>query len=380
MAAEQTQESSTVEHQDLQALIQSDYDYTQPKRKEIREAVIVAVEESQVIVDLGAKRDGIVPSRDLDRLEDDYRNSLKVGDTVPVYVMDVSGREDGIIVSLNMGLAQRDWLRAKELLESGKTSEATVRATNRGGVVVGFGRLRGFVPNSHLTSVPRGLRGDQLQEAKSKLAGKTIKLAVIEVDQRQRRLVLSERVARRRRQSRIFEELSPGDVVTGAVSNVVSYGAFVDLGGVDGLVHISELDWRHVKEASEVVNVGDEIQVYVLDIDPERRRIGLSRKRLLPDPWPIVTEDLIEGQTIEGTITKVVSFGAFVDVGDGIEGLIHVSEMPDEEATRASLVPGTQVQVRILRIDAWKRRISLSMRNVEQPTTTESSQEPNLHE
>jgi small subunit ribosomal protein S1 len=377
MAAQQMDQDLTVEQQDLNALIEGDYDYTQPQRKEIREAIIVAIEQNQVIVDLGTKHDGIVPSKDLERLEDEYRNSLQVGDEVPVYIMDVSDREDGILVSLNMGLAQQDWLRAQEQLESGETCEAVVRSVNRGGVVVGYGRLRGFVPNSHLVSVPRGARGDQLQEAKDKLVGQTITLALIEVNQRQRRLVLSERVAQSRQRKQILDELAPGDIVTGTVSNVVSYGAFVDLGGVDGLVHISELDWRHVKEASDVVSVGEEIKVYVLDVDQERERIGLSRKRLLPDPWPIVTEDLIEGQTIEGTVTKVVSFGAFVDVGEGIEGLVHVSEMPDGEQTRTDLAAGTHIQVRILRIDAWKRRISLSMQNVEQsPTTdTESSQE-----
>jgi small subunit ribosomal protein S1 len=295
-------------------------------------------------------------------LNDEYRSDLHVGAQVPVYILDTTDGRDEIIVSLNKGLAQRDWLRAQELLETGESVEGTVQTANRGGVVVPFGRLRGFVPNSHLTSLPRGLRGDRLHQAKSDLVGKTLSLVVIEVNQGDQKLVLSERVARRRQRAQLLDELAEGDVRTGTVRNLVSFGAFVDLGGVDGLIHISELEWRHVKHPSEVLSVGDPVEVYVLDVDRERERIGLSRKRLLPDPWKIVTGGLNQGDVIKGTVTSVVEFGAFVDLGRGVEGLVHITEMPGGEQTKADLTPGALILVRVLRVDAGRRRISLSMR------------------
>lgn len=346
------------------ALLESEYDYTQPRRREIRQATIISIGESQVIVDLGAKRDGIVASRDLDLLSEEYRNSLQVGDVVPVFVLDTSDRQEGVIVSLNRGLTQQDWLRADKMLESKETCEAEVIAVNRGGVVVRFGRLRGFVPNSHLTSVRRGLRGDRLEQIKSELVGQTLSLVVIEVDGRRRRLVLSERVASRQNRKQLLEELTTGEVRNGVVRNIVDFGAFVDIGGVDGLIHVSELDWQRVNHPSDVLSVGDEIQVYVLSVDRERKRIGLSRKRLLPDPWPLVTEFLEEGEIVSGTITNVVDFGAFVDVGDGVEGLVHLSQIPGGEETRAQLEVGSTVQVRVLGVDPWRRRISLSLSQV----------------
>jgi small subunit ribosomal protein S1 len=166
------------------------------------------------------------------------------------------------------------------------------------------------------------------------LVGQSLSLAVIEVNQRRRRLVLSERAARRRERQRLLQELAEGQVRTGIVRNLVDFGAFVDLGGLDGLIHISELDWRHVTHPSEVLDVGDEVEVYVLDVDRERRRVGLSRRRLLPDPWDHVTERLREREIVRGTVTNVASFGAFVDIGEGIEGLVHISEVPGGEAGR----------------------------------------------
>ncbi|MGD2179354.1 MAG: S1 RNA-binding domain-containing protein, partial [Anaerolineae bacterium] len=267
-------------------------------------------------------------------------------------------------VSVHQGLAQQDWLRAEELLEDGETSRAEVIDVNSGGVLVGFGRVRGFVPNSHLSSLPPGLRGTRLQETKSDLIGRELTLAVLEVDQRRRRLVLSERAANQRHRQKLLEGLTEGDVRVGIVRNLVSYGAFVDLGGVDGLIHISELDWRHLDHPSDVLSVGDELEVKILSVDQERERIGLSRKCLLPDPWPLVTEVLEADQVIEGRVTNVVDFGAFVDIGQGVEGLVHTSEMPDGKATCARLGLDAPIKVRVLDIDRAKRRLALSLRGV----------------
>jgi small subunit ribosomal protein S1 len=350
-----------LQQRQLAALVESDYDYKRPRRGEVHEAVILSIGENDMVVDLGAKRDGVVPPKDLDFLDDEYRASLEVGDRVPVVVLRTWGRRDGIVVSINKGLQQHDWLRAQDLLDSGKVFEGEVTDFNRGGVIVPFGRLRGFVPNSHLTSVPSGLRGKRLRQVKSKLVGQTLPLVVIEVNQRRRQLVLSERAANSRRRQQLLEELTEGEVRTGVVRSLVDFGAFVDLGGLDGLIHISELDWKHVDHPSKVLSVGDEIEVYVLNVDRERERVALSRKRLLPDPWYQVTETLCEGDVVEGTVTNIVPFGVFVDVGEGIEGLVHTSEMPDQGATRSDLDIGSPVTVRVLNIDEWKRQIALRL-------------------
>jgi small subunit ribosomal protein S1 len=296
--------------------------------------------------------------------DEEYLSNLNVGDRIPVAVLKPRGNRDGVVVSLNKGLQKQDWLRAQQLLESEDLVEAEVFDTNRGGVLVQFGRLQGFVPNSHLTSIPRGLNRKQLRQEKSKLVGQTLSLVVIEVNQRRRRLILSERLAQRQKREQLLEGLTQGDVQTGVVSNLVDFGAFVDLGGIDGLVHISELDWAHVEHPRDVLSVGDEVEVYVLDVDREEERIGLSRKRLLPDPWEQVTETLHEGDIVEGTITSVAPFGIFVDLGQGVEGLVHNSEIPEGDATRADLGEGGKVSVRVLSIDSWEKQISLNLQEV----------------
>jgi small subunit ribosomal protein S1 len=184
---------------------------------------------------------------------------------------------------------------------------------------------------------------------------------VIEVNRGRRRLVLSERVAGSRNRQRLLEELNEGEVRTGVVRNLVKYGAFVDLGGIDGLIHVSELDWKYIAHPREVLSVGDEVEVYILSVDRERERIGLSRKRVLPDPWPRVTTKLQTGQRVEGRVTGVTRLGVFVDLGEGVEGLIHDSKMPKGQDVRTTLEPGSPVEVRVLRIDQWKRRIALGL-------------------
>jgi small subunit ribosomal protein S1 len=352
----------------LSALIESDYDYTRPRRGDICEAVILFVAKDELIVDLGVKRDGIVPREDLQLLDDGFRANLQAGDCVPVRIRDLRAGGDGIIVSVNQGLAQQDWLRAKEALDRGELCEAEVTDVNRGGVLVSFGRVRGFVPNSHLYSVPPGLRGERLREAKSDLIGKRLTLAVLEAEQRGRRLILSERAANRRRRQELLSSLTPDEERTGIVRNLVDYGAFVDIGGVDGLVHISELDWRHLDHPSDVLDVGDEVEVKILSVDRERERIELSRKRMLPDPWSVVIGELEVDQVVEGHVTNVVDFGAFVDVGRGVEGLIHTSEMPNGKATCARLGRELPIKVRVLRIDSARRRLALSLRGVPDAT------------
>jgi small subunit ribosomal protein S1 len=181
---------------------------------------------------------------------------------------------------------------------------------------------------------------------------------------------LSQRVAQRHQRQQLLQELSEGAVRTGTVRNLADFGAFVDLGGADGLIHISELDWGHVDHPRDVLSVGDEVEVYVLNVDRERERIGLSRKQLLPDPWHHVTGDLHEGDVVEGTVTSVLDFGAFVDLGQGVEGLIHTSRMPEGKACLSELGPGSEIRVRVEMIDEWKRQIALSWQNGKEAQAT----------
>ncbi|MEA3408364.1 MAG: S1 RNA-binding domain-containing protein [Chloroflexota bacterium] len=347
-------------------LLEEEYDYTQMRRNEVYEATILAIGDNDIVVDMGTKRDGIIPPKDLSFVDEELVKRLKVGDRIPVAVMKTWGEEDGILVSLNKGLQQEDWLRAEEMLETGEVMECEVEDYNRGGVLVSFGRLRGFVPNSHLTSIPTGLRGEELRERKADLVGTKMRLAVIEVNQRRRRLVLSRRAAQRRQRQELLEQLEEGQVRTGVVRNLVDFGAFVDLGGVDGLVHISELAHRHVTDPAEELSLGEEVEVYVLSVDRERERIALSRKKLLPDPWDSVVEEIEEGDVIQGTVTSIVGFGAFVRIHEGFEGLVHVSEMPYGEASLSTLEPDTEVTVRVLNINHEKQQIGLSMRDIEE--------------
>jgi len=266
------QQQGDAQQQRFSMLLENGYDYDRPRRGQVCSATVLSIDENEVIVDLGCKRDGIVPRTDLEMLDDAYRDSLQVGEEVPVSVLTVSGRQGELVVSLNQGLAQQDWLRAQEMLESGETCEAEVIGMNRGGVIVEFGQLRGFVPNSQLNAVRPGMRGERLDRVKRDLEGNTLWLSMIEVEQKRQRLILSQRVADSRRRKEVLSELVEGDVVTGRVSNLVKFGAFVDLGGIDGLIHISELDWEHVDHPREVLSVGDEVDVYVLNVDRERER------------------------------------------------------------------------------------------------------------
>ena len=336
--------------------IESSYAYTSPRRGEVLKAAILAIDEDQVLVHLPqTKRDGVVPSRDLDLLDDAVRADLNVGEDVPVRIMRDSDRNGYVVVSINLGLKYRDWLRAEEALETGKTIEAEVADSNRGGVVVSFGGLRGFVPNSHLAR-----RYRPTPEQKAAMVGQTLTLVVIEVNQRRRRLVLSERKASQARRAELLAGLQDGEVRTGVVRNLVDFGAFVDLGGVDGLIHISELDCHYVEHPSDVLSVGDEVQVLVLSVDRKRERIALSRKRLPSSPWDRVVAELEEGDVVKGTVTSVKPFGAFVEIGEGVEGLVCASDTRVDFSV-SELDPGSPVTVRVLDIEEEQEQVALEI-------------------
>lgn len=347
------------------------YDYQRPRRGQIRKGVILRLEEQGAVIDVGLKRDGFVPWRDIERLGNETVTQLQVGLEVITRIVRPRDRDGNLILSLYQARMEKDWTEAQELLKSGQVWQGTVTSSNRGGLVVRFGHIRAFVPASHLAGLnSRRLSPDQRQAGLQAYIGQELPLKVIEVNRDQRRLILSERLARRQlhRQNmeRLLDELLEGQVVWGTVTRLVDFGAFVDLGGADGLIHISELAWRRVQHPSEVLQVGDEIEVYVLQLDHQRKRIGLSLKRLKPSPWDLLDETYVQGQLVSGVVTNVVKFGAFVLLDIGVEGLVHVSELADPLPSdpQAVVQRGAELVLRILRMDILRRRISLSLRRV----------------
>jgi len=347
-----------------------DYTYRRPKRGEIRQGQIIGIEEDHIIVDLGLKREGHVSADDLQRVGSDIVAALSLGDEIPVYVIRPEDREGNIVVSWHRARQEQDWLDAQRLHETGEVWEGKVKGYNRGGLIVPYGKIRGFVPASHLTGMSRRLDPATLQARLADIVGKSLPLKVIEVDRRRRRLIFSERLARRawrlQQREKLLNELQEGDHVHGVVSNVCDFGVFVDIGGTDGLVHISELSWRRTRHPSELIKVGDEVEVYVLHVDRERKRIGLSLRLIEADPWEAVEEKYEVGQLVTGVITKITDFGAFAALDDDIEGLIHISELAEVPPKHPSeVVTGDKaVPLRIVKIDSRRRRMGLSLKRV----------------
>jgi small subunit ribosomal protein S1 len=354
--------------QELAQLLE-EHDYALPSVGDIRTGIIVSISDQGVIVDLGLKRDGLVQPDDLAELDPEERDALQLNDEVPVYIIETS-QPDRLLVSIHKARLNQDWIRAQEMMESGEILETPVIGYNRGGVIVPFGNLRGFVPASHLLELRRGMDDRQRQQSMSKLRDEVLPLKVIEVNRQRRRLVLSQRDAQKEWQEakkiQLIENLQEGDVLEGTISGLRNFGAFVDLGGADGLVHISELAWHRVNHPREVVKVGDKIEVYILSLDKEEQRIALSRKRLLPNPWSLAQDKYEVGQLVEGEVTRLVSYGAFIEIEPGVEGLLHISQLSRDNVQDASeyISEGETHLLRIISMDADRQRIGLSLKNV----------------
>ena len=350
---------------EFEQLLESSFAYTPPRRGEIRNAIILQIESREIIVDMGAKQDGIVPAQDIERLDADVKNGLIVGGEVPVYVLNPRDQDDNLIVSINMGLQQYDWEKARQLLTSEDVVQVNVTGHNRGGILVRWNRLEGFIPSSHLVSVNLA---NERSGAWNEFAAKPLGVKVIEVDQDRRRLIFSEREAqkewRAQQKARLLSELKEGDVVKGTVTGLRDFGAFVNLGGADGLIHVSELAWHRVDHPRDVLKVGDEIDVYVLTLDRGSNRIALSRKRLLNDPWEDADKRYHEGQLVDGTVTNVVDFGAFIALDNGLEGLLHLSEMGDGSLKEpySYVKKGDRLSLRISHLEPEKRRVGFTQR------------------
>jgi small subunit ribosomal protein S1 len=350
---------------EFEQLLESSFAYMPPRRGEIRNAIILQIDSREIIVDMGVKQDGIVPSQDIERLDPEVRNSLQVGGEVPVYVLNPRDQDDNLIVSINMGLQQYDWEKARQLLKSEDVVQVSITGHNRGGILVRWNRLEGFIPSSHLISVNLS---NERRDMWNDLLNKQLGVKVIEVDQDRRRLIFSEREAqkewRAQQKARLLAELKEGDIVKGTVTGLRDFGAFVNLGGADGLIHVSELAWHRVDHPRDVLKVGDEIDVYVLNLDRDSNRIALSRKRLLNDPWEDADKRYHEGQLVEGTVTNVVDFGAFIALDNGLEGLLHLSEMGDGALKEpySYVKKGDRLSLRISHLEPEKRRVGFTQR------------------
>src|ERR1700740_60319 len=324
---------------------------------------VVRIDNDEVLVDIGYKSEGVIPSSELSiRKSVDPGDEVHLGEEVDALVLTKEDQDGRLILSKKRARFEKAWRRIEEAAESGEAVEGLVIEVVKGGLIIDLG-VRGFLPAS-LVDIRRVQDLDEF-------LGQELQCKVIELNRSRNNVVLSRRAVleeeRKEMRQAILDKLQPGDVVEGQISNIVDFGAFVDLDGMDGLIHISELSWSHVNHPSEVLEIGQTVKVKVLDIDRERQRISLGLKQTQTAPWAQVLESSQEGDVVRGTVTKVVTFGAFVEILPGVEGLVHISELAQHhvENPRELIQPGDTVRVKILEIDSERRRLSLSLKRVD---------------
>jgi len=324
---------------------------------------VVRIDKDEVLVDIGYKSEGVIPSTELSiRKSVDPADEVEQGEEIDALVLTKEDSEGQLILSKKRARFEKAWRRIEAAAESGEPVEGSVIEVVKGGLILDLG-VRGFLPAS-LVDIRRVHNLDEF-------LGQTLECKVIELNRSRNNVVLSRRAVleeeRKEVREQILDRLQPGQVVEGKISNIVDFGAFVDLDGIDGLIHISELSWSHVNHPSEVVSIGDTVRIKVLDIDRDRQRISLGLKQTQEDPWQRVISTHRSGDVLEGTVTKVVAFGAFVEILPGVEGLVHISELADHHVENPSEVvePNSTLNVKILEIDEERRRLSLSIKRVE---------------
>ncbi len=342
-----------------------------PKQGEIRTGVIASIGDNEILVSVGTKSEGVISGKEKEQIPAEALASLHIGQEIPVYVLNPEDPSGNLVLSYMRAREENDWLQAENMKASGAAYDGKVIGYNKGGLIVPIGLLRGFVPASQV-SVMRRAEADETPDTRwSKMVGGPIKVTVIEVDRARHRLILSERLAlqetRETIKDRLLDELHEGVTKTGRVTSLADFGAFVNIDGADGLVHLSEISWERIEHPNEVLKVGQEVKVKVIAIDQERKRIGLSIRQLQPDPWVVKVSNLKEGQLVEGTITHLTKFGAFARLDEDLEGLIHISELSDQRINHPKEVvkEGDVVTLRIIKVDAERRRIGLSLRKVD---------------
>jgi small subunit ribosomal protein S1 len=354
-----------------QLLKESKHDFKTLRHGDIIEGTVMCIDREEVLVDIGSKSEGIVPSREMQSLSAEDVSAMKIGDGVLVFVVQPEDQEGHTILSLDRARAEKSWRVLQKQFEAGEVIETEVANYNKGGLLVNLGGVRGFVPASQVVGISTGNEATK-QSDMARMVGSNLSLKVIEINRHRNRLILSERQAlqeqREAQKEKLIAELQVGQVREGSVTSVCDFGAFVDIGGADGLIHLSELSWRRVNHPSEVLKVGEKVEVFVLDIDNDAKKIALSLKRTKPEPWTTLAERYKVGQEVTGTITQLTSFGAFARIEDGIEGLIHVSELAEGHVAhpRNVVKEGDVLTLQIIRIDSARRRIGLSLRRAQE--------------
>jgi small subunit ribosomal protein S1 len=324
---------------------------------------VVRIDKDEVLVDIGYKSEGVIAANELSiRKSVDPKDEVHLGEEVDAIVLIKEDQDGRLMMSKKRARFEKAWRRIETAAESGEPVEGTVIEVVKGGLIIDLG-VRGFLPAS-LVDIRRVPNLDEYM-------GTKIESKVIELNRSRNNVVLSRRAVleeeRKEVRQQILDRLQPGLVVEGQISNIVDFGAFVDLDGIDGLIHISELSWSHVNHPSEILTIGDTVKVKVLDIDRDRQRISLGLKQTQEDPWQRIVDTYNVGDELEGKVTKVVTFGAFVEILDGVEGLVHISELAPHhvESPREVVHPGDEIRVQILEIDSERRRLSLSAKRVE---------------
>jgi small subunit ribosomal protein S1 len=324
---------------------------------------VVRIDKDEVLVDIGYKSEGVIPVSELSiRKSVNTSDEVQLGEEIDALVMQKEDADGRLILSKKRARFEKAWKRIEEAHESGVPVQGTVIEVVKGGLILDLG-VRGFLPAS-LVDIRR------VQDL-SEYVGQELSCRVIEMNRNRNNVVLSRRAVleeeRKEVRQQIIDELNVGDIVTGTISNIVDFGAFVDLDGIDGLIHISELSWTHINHPSEVLQVNQEVKVKVLDIDRDRQRISLGLKQTQEDPWQKIVAEHRIGDIVQGRVTKIVAFGAFVEIYEGIEGLVHISELANRHVERPDEVVsvGQQVQVKVIEIDSDRRRLSLSIKRVE---------------
>ena len=368
-------EPSTME----ELLAEQDADIRSFKHGDVVEGTVVRIDRDEILVDIGAKSEGVVSNRELYGRHADSSPQLTVGDVVLVYVLQPESQEGHVVLSLRRAGLERKWRSMQEQFETGVIIDAPVIDHNKGGLIVDCG-IRGFVPISQIVDFPRRPQNDQPRDAAQEIAeklqpyvGRKLRLKILEVNRKANRLILSEKVAlyeeRREKRDELFSSLQVGQKVSGTVRSIAPFGVFIDLGGIDGLVHKSELSWNKVNNPESGYKVGDQVEAEVIDINHERGRISLSIRKLQPDPWHSTVADFKVGDVIDGTVTKLVNFGAFVRVRDGLEGLIHISELSHQRVAHPGDVvhEGQTLKLKIISLDSERHRLGLSLKQAEEP-------------
>jgi len=350
----------------MQHWLDSGSDFKTLRRGEVTEGTIMAIQRDGVIVDLGAKSEGVIPPHEMHSLGADPLNKVSIGEKILVYVMQPEADQGQVVLSVDRARGERGWRVLQTRFEEGEAFDGEVTGYNKGGLLVNVEGVHAFVPLSQVV----GVRPDQEGEGGlASAVGKQLRLKVIEINRRRNRVILSERAAlqewRSQQKDRLLAELKEGEIRKGRVSSVRSFGVFIDLGGADGLAHLSEVSWDRNKTPEEMYRIGDEVDVYVMKVDPETKKIALSLRRAQPEEWDLIVDKYQVGRVVPGMVTKLVTFGAFARIEGPVEGLIHVSELVDRRIAHPKEVvrEGDLLPLKIVRIERDRHRLGLSLRD-----------------